>query len=123
MQVAALNTWWHERTSIDAQIRSVEVPDGKGGIERIDGWPIRAREAAFFLNDVHGGPASYALLDFDTTSSGRSCARGAGPSSPSTQLGPRASSLRSFLNCEPAGAHAGLAEETSRTSAPQRIQV
>jgi len=68
-QLSDLNPWWRERTPLEAQRRQFDVPDGKGGMERIDGWLIRAKGATQpqpLLNDVHGGPASYALLDFDT---------------------------------------------------------
>jgi dipeptidyl aminopeptidase/acylaminoacyl peptidase len=68
-QVSDLNPWWRDRTPLEAQRRHFDVPDGKGGRERIEGWLIRAAGSAQpqpLLNDVHGGPASYALLDFDT---------------------------------------------------------
>jgi dipeptidyl aminopeptidase/acylaminoacyl peptidase len=68
-KLSRLNPWWDERVEIQAEMRSFEVPDGDGGCERIDGWLLRAKGAkgpAPLLNDVHGGPASYALLDFDT---------------------------------------------------------
>ena len=51
------------------RIRSFEVPDGNGGSEEIEGWLIRAKDSrgpAPLLNDAHGGPAAYALMDFDT---------------------------------------------------------
>jgi dipeptidyl aminopeptidase/acylaminoacyl peptidase len=63
------NAWWKDRTPIRAETREFEVPDGRGGTERIEGWLLRAEGSAGplpVLNDVHGGPASYALLDFDT---------------------------------------------------------
>ena len=68
-RISDLNAWWRERTPIKAERRQFEVPDGRGGTEAIDGWIICARDARFpqpLLSDVHGGPASYALLDFDT---------------------------------------------------------
>ena len=68
-QLSDLNPWWKERTPLRAERRQFQVPDGHGGQESIDGWLIRAEGAAQpqpLLNDVHGGPASYALLDFDT---------------------------------------------------------
>jgi dipeptidyl aminopeptidase/acylaminoacyl peptidase len=68
-KLSDLNPWWKERVEIQAQIRIFDVPDGKGGTEAIEGWLIRAKGAggpAPLLNDVHGGPASYALMDFDT---------------------------------------------------------
>jgi len=46
------------------------VPDGDGGTETIHGWLLHADDGHSgprpLLNDVHGGPASYALLDYDT---------------------------------------------------------
>lgn len=63
------NAWWRDRTEIIAEVRRFEVPDGKGAMEWIDGWLIRRKDAngaGPLLNDVHGGPASYALLDFDS---------------------------------------------------------
>lgn len=62
-----LNPWWRERRQASAERRQFEVPDGKGGTERVDGWLIRpegARGAAPLLVDAHGGPASYALFAF-----------------------------------------------------------
>jgi len=54
---------------LDFESREFEVPDGKGGTEKIHGWLLRARgmEGPLpLLNDVHGGPTAVALLDFDT---------------------------------------------------------
>jgi dipeptidyl aminopeptidase/acylaminoacyl peptidase len=68
-QLGVLNPWWQERTPLQAERREFAVPDGRGGREAIDGWLIRAAGSTRpqpLLNDVHGGPASYALLDFDT---------------------------------------------------------
>jgi dipeptidyl aminopeptidase/acylaminoacyl peptidase len=68
-QVSDLNPWWRERTPLALESRDFEVPDGEGGRETIQGWLLRARDSLGpmpLLNDVHGGPASYALLDFDT---------------------------------------------------------
>lgn len=68
-RLSRFNVWWDERTGIEAQVRSFSVPDGKGGREQVEGWLIRAagaQEAGPLLNDVHGGPASYALMDFET---------------------------------------------------------
>ncbi|RYH63416.1 MAG: S9 family peptidase [Alcaligenaceae bacterium] len=69
-QVSDLNPWWKERTAIEAQSKWFEVPGSDGGTQQIQGWLIRAEGApdgAPLLNDIHGGPASYALLDFDTS--------------------------------------------------------
>ena len=52
-----------------AMAEFVFVPDGRGGIETIEGWLLRAgggQGPLPLLDDAHGGPASYALLDFDT---------------------------------------------------------
>jgi dipeptidyl aminopeptidase/acylaminoacyl peptidase len=68
-QLSRLNRWWDDRIGVTAEIRDFDVPDGKGGVEKIEGWLLRGANgstAGRLLNDVHGGPASYALLDFDT---------------------------------------------------------
>ncbi|MDM0032171.1 prolyl oligopeptidase family serine peptidase [Variovorax sp. J22P271] len=64
-----LNAWWGDRQAIDVQLLEFEVPDGHGGIERIEGWLLRQQGRlgpSPLLVDAHGGPAAYALLDFDT---------------------------------------------------------
>ena len=69
-QISQLNPWWNERTAIHCEAMSFQVPDdNEGETVQIEGWLIRAEGAtgsAPLLNDIHGGPASYALLDFDT---------------------------------------------------------
>jgi dipeptidyl aminopeptidase/acylaminoacyl peptidase len=68
-QVSEFNGWWKDRTPILAETWEFQVPDGRGGTERIEGWLLRAEGSASpmpLLNDVHGGPAAFALLDFDT---------------------------------------------------------
>jgi dipeptidyl aminopeptidase/acylaminoacyl peptidase len=68
-QLSDFNAWWKERTPILVETWEFEVPDGRGGNETIEGWLLRAEGATGplpLLNDVHGGPASYALLDFET---------------------------------------------------------
>ena len=68
-RVSDLNAWWRDRMPIEMERRQFEVPDGRGGSETIQGWLLRAQvhEGPMpLLNDVHGGPASYALLDYDT---------------------------------------------------------
>lgn len=67
--ISSLNSWWAERIPVVAESRQFEVPDGLGGTETIQGWLLRKKgveKAGPLLTDVHGGPASYALLDFDT---------------------------------------------------------
>ena len=68
-QASDFNPWWKDRTPILAETWEFQVPDGRGGTEKIEGWLMRAEGSTGplpLLNDVHGGPASYALLDFDT---------------------------------------------------------
>lgn len=68
-KVSELNPWFRERTPLKLESRSFEVPDGKGGSERVQGWLLTARDAKGpmpLLSDVHGGPGAYALLDYDT---------------------------------------------------------
>lgn len=67
--VSSLNAWWLQRMAVTAESRQFVVPDGTGGSETIQGWLLTkegAHGATPLLNDIHGGPASYALLDFDT---------------------------------------------------------
>jgi dipeptidyl aminopeptidase/acylaminoacyl peptidase len=66
-RIGDLNGWCRERKAPQVSRRSFTVPDGDGGTESIDGWLIGPRNAVGprpLLVDVHGGPASYALLDF-----------------------------------------------------------
>jgi dipeptidyl aminopeptidase/acylaminoacyl peptidase len=68
-QLSDFNPWWKERTPILAETWEFDVPDGQGGTETIEGWLLRAEGASGplpLLDDAHGGPASYALLDFET---------------------------------------------------------
>ncbi|MDB5966304.1 MAG: peptidase, partial [Polaromonas sp.] len=68
-EISSLNAWWRERTPLQLQSRTFEVPDGKGGSEPIEGWLLTAKGAEGpmpLLTDVHGGPASYVLLDYET---------------------------------------------------------
>jgi len=61
------NDWWRERAAPRVEWRSFEVPDGRGASEHIDGWlvrPPKGKGAGPLLVDVHGGPASYVLLDY-----------------------------------------------------------
>ncbi|MES2940275.1 MAG: S9 family peptidase [Pseudomonadota bacterium] len=79
-QLSDFNPWWKERTPIAVETREFRVPDGRGGEEMVEGWLLRAAGAEgplALLNDMHGGPASYALLDFDTNVYWQAlCARG-----------------------------------------------
>ena len=69
-KVSDLNPWWWDRTPIRVETRSFDVPTGRGGTERIEGWLLRAdkpdQQPGPLLNDMHGGPAAYALLDYDS---------------------------------------------------------
>ncbi|HEY0885936.1 MAG TPA: prolyl oligopeptidase family serine peptidase [Ramlibacter sp.] len=68
-QVSDLNPWWKQRAPLQLESRTFRVPDAKGGTETIHGWLLRAAGARGplpLLDDVHGGPAAYAQLDFDT---------------------------------------------------------
>ena len=62
------NGWWLDRPRIRCEGRRFEVPDGKGGRETIEGWLLEADDGVQgpkpLLDDAHGGPAAYALLDF-----------------------------------------------------------
>jgi dipeptidyl aminopeptidase/acylaminoacyl peptidase len=67
-QLSDFNAWWHSRTPVQAKLRRFEVPDGEGGTEAIEGWLLAGPGAPGprpLLDDMHGGPASYALLGFD----------------------------------------------------------
>lgn len=69
-QISDLNPWWKERVVINAETIRFSVPDPTGGEEEIEGWLLRAEGntgPAPLLNDIHGGPASYAQLGFDTS--------------------------------------------------------
>jgi len=62
-----LNAWWTERTAPQVEARMFNVPNGEGGREQIEGWlllPRHRRGPVPLLLDVHGGPASYALLAY-----------------------------------------------------------
>jgi dipeptidyl aminopeptidase/acylaminoacyl peptidase len=68
-QLSDFNPWWKDRTPILAEAWEFDAPDGRGGKEKIEGWLLRAEGSDGplpLLDDVHGGPASYALFDFDT---------------------------------------------------------
>jgi dipeptidyl aminopeptidase/acylaminoacyl peptidase len=68
--VSALNTWWQDRILPRFERRTFTVPDGDGGTETIDGWLLRPTDAdgpTPLLVDVHGGPASYTLFDYNPT--------------------------------------------------------
>ncbi|MBM0105931.1 S9 family peptidase [Steroidobacter sp. S1-65] len=66
-QLSHANPWWSERAAHRMQLRKFMVPDGEGGEEQIEGWlllPADAQQPVPLLVDVHGGPASYALLSY-----------------------------------------------------------
>ena len=68
-QISRFNAWWDDRIAIEATAHAFAVPDGDGSSEMIEGWLIRQAGTTGptpLLNDVHGGPAAYALLDFET---------------------------------------------------------
>jgi dipeptidyl aminopeptidase/acylaminoacyl peptidase len=68
-RISNLNPWWRERTPLAIEDREFTVPDGRGGRESIHGWLQRPRDRRTpgpLVDDAHGGPAAYALLDFDT---------------------------------------------------------
>ena len=59
--------WFSERERPRAIKRRFAVPDGNGGTEKVDAWLLLPphREGPFpLLVDMHGGPASVALIDF-----------------------------------------------------------
>ena len=70
IKLSDLNPWWAERTPIKVEARSFEVPTGRGGTEQIEGWLLHADVEVDrprpLLSDMHGGPAAYALLDYDS---------------------------------------------------------
>lgn len=63
---SGFNTWFRKLTSPRVSIRTFELPDGKGGSERVDAWLLRPAEGDGpfpLLVDFHGGPQSVALVD------------------------------------------------------------
>ncbi len=68
-KLTGFNDWWNERTPLAATLRTFDVPDGRGGTETIEGWLLHAADGRGprpLLNEVHGGPASYAPLDSES---------------------------------------------------------
>ena len=68
-QISKLKGWSVERTPLPMQARKFEVPNGRDGNEPMEGWLLRAKGntgPSPLLNDIHGGPVSYAQLDYDT---------------------------------------------------------
>ena len=68
-QLSHFNSWWTERELPQVSLRSFEVPDGDGGLESIDGWLMlppqgKQQQPLPLLVEVHGGPASYAFVQF-----------------------------------------------------------
>jgi dipeptidyl aminopeptidase/acylaminoacyl peptidase len=65
----SFNAWWNLRDNGTATMRRFDVPDGKGGRETIEGWllvPPQGGPPYPLVVDAHGGPASYALLKFES---------------------------------------------------------
>ncbi|HYG08120.1 MAG TPA: prolyl oligopeptidase family serine peptidase [Stenotrophomonas sp.] len=60
--------WMRERKRPRCSLRRFEVPDGKGGTEKIDAWLLRPPGDSPgpypVLFDMHGGPQSVALMDY-----------------------------------------------------------
>ncbi|HTH10935.1 MAG TPA: prolyl oligopeptidase family serine peptidase, partial [Acidovorax sp.] len=68
-QVSDLNPWWKERIALQVDAVSFQVPGKEDQTQQIEGWLIRAEGttgAVPLFNDIHGGPAAYALLDYDS---------------------------------------------------------
>jgi dipeptidyl aminopeptidase/acylaminoacyl peptidase len=66
-QLSRTNAWWSEQMVPRMEYRQFTVPDGEGSEEQIGGWlllPTDTRSPVPLLVDVHGGPASYALLSY-----------------------------------------------------------
>jgi dipeptidyl aminopeptidase/acylaminoacyl peptidase len=66
-QLSHRNAWWYERPQPRVQLRTFDVPDGDGGTEPVQGWvigPDGDHRPGPLLVDLHGGPASYALLAY-----------------------------------------------------------
>ena len=58
--------WVRDKRRPHVSKRRFEVPDGDGGMERIDAWLLRPGGDGPFpmLVDLHGGPHSHVLIDF-----------------------------------------------------------
>ncbi|HEY4555967.1 MAG TPA: S9 family peptidase, partial [Lysobacter sp.] len=59
--------WFRQRPRPHVEKRAFEVPDAKGGTERIDAWILRPEQGDGpfpVLVDFHGGPQSVALIDY-----------------------------------------------------------
>lgn len=67
-EAGGFNAWRRERPRIVQGLRSFEVPDGRGGVERIDGWLLRPEGPGPWplLLDMHGGPQSHVTFDLET---------------------------------------------------------
>ncbi len=64
------NAWWRQRLPMQVEYRTFQLPDGEGGHEPVDGWlmtPAGQPRCRPLLVDVHGGPASYVMLQFATS--------------------------------------------------------
>ena len=67
-QVSEFNAWRNERSKFGYERRSFRVPDGNGADECVEGWLLTPPGEGPFplLLDMHGGPHSYVMFDFDT---------------------------------------------------------
>lgn len=66
--LTSFNAWWSDKGLPVAVARRFTVPDGAGGVEDIEGWLLQPDTPTTgsrpLLVDMHGGPASYALLSY-----------------------------------------------------------
>ena len=67
-EVGDFNAWRRQRPRIVQHTRSFEVPDGRGGSERIDGWLLTPDGDGPWplLLDLHGSPQSHVTFDLET---------------------------------------------------------
>lgn len=68
-RLTRFNAWWDSRTPLVSERRCFTVPDGNGGEQQIEGWLLSAKDSTTprpLLVDVHGGPASYVMLQYAT---------------------------------------------------------
>jgi dipeptidyl aminopeptidase/acylaminoacyl peptidase len=68
-RITDFNPWWRDRIQPDVEVRQFDVPRCEGGREQVDGWLLRppgAKGPMPLLVDIHGGPASYVLLPYNS---------------------------------------------------------